>query len=275
VVPNDARSRSVTVQEAVARAHRYRELEAALVPHQIAIASAMSRQVARNFIFSNSGTTEFVVGELTARVRTESLAKSIIPNAPAHHVRWIVYGMPSDRQYDEEDEDEDEDAEDEERPIHTDGVLRRICDRYRCLAEQLAACNLGIRDDSTLSWDFIIHGSGSLENVVTTMREMNWFYSHSNYAALMSQSLNAERAHQDMMRRIDRELYYSPRHDRQRSRAHRSSNCKEAALQQWIAVRLASGDGPISEKPPEMPPSLYEHVRVLLSKAKPAEVPRV
>jgi hypothetical protein len=60
--------------------------------------------------------------------------------------------------------------------------VRGIVERHTALVSGLEAVGLSLRQDSRLCKAHIHDNAGTLEEVVATMKEMDWLYKHTNYA---------------------------------------------------------------------------------------------
>jgi hypothetical protein len=65
---------------------------------------------------------------------------------------------------------------------HTVEKIQGIIDRHTTLVSGLKAAGLSLREDSRLCNAYMYDGRGVLEEVVETMKEMDWLYKHTNYA---------------------------------------------------------------------------------------------
>jgi hypothetical protein len=84
------------------------------------------------------------------------------------------------------------DANKEERPIIVDKMIRgiekavRMQQRRADLVERLKNVGLSLRADSKMCADYLNGYRDDVETVVETMREMNWLFSNTSYANVMS-----------------------------------------------------------------------------------------
>ncbi|KAI9494657.1 hypothetical protein BDB00DRAFT_817710 [Zychaea mexicana] len=109
-------------------------------------------------------------------------------------------------------------------------------DRRRVLEERLRENEVELREDSAICTSYINHGTGNLDDVVTRMTELAWYFRETNYGAIRHG--------------VHGRLYY-----------------KRVSLEQYIRERLSSMKfGPVSHDPDTLarpPPSLWSTIKVL------------
>lgn len=117
--------------------------------------------------------------------------------------------------------------------------LRECWQRLVHLRSALAQKGLALRQDSRLCSSFIDYNNGDLDEIVSTMEEMNFYFEHTNYERLREEAFD---------RIVRREKYYKGIH------TDASEDGKEKALREWtkqcggIQVALERQELPISLK---------------------------
>lgn len=133
--------------------------------------------------------------------------------------------------------------------------------RKTALSERLQEHGLAIRRDSRLCSNYVDHGKGNIDDVVTTMVEMDFFYRHTAYPRIYKSELNDWFKEQ---REFDGEYYHDLDDE---TRSELSNIAKRSALKGWTKMYINNGLGdptgclylPVSLR------SKVERVRVKLS----------
>lgn len=121
------------------------------------------------------------------------------------------------------------------------------------LAERLQHHGLTIRGDSVLCGNYVNYGIGSIDNVVNTMAEMDFFYKHTSYPSIYKSELNDWFREQ---RDFDGEYYHDLDSE---NRIELSNSAKRTALKRWV-LRYNKNDDPLNCS--YLPVSLREKVMI-------------
>lgn len=99
-------------------------------------------------------------------------------------------------------------------------------ERKRQLTVALRKNGLELRDDSALCQGYILYGLGELDTTVDTMIEMNWFYTQTNYKAIL----------QDLYDRNREEYFYESESYEPMHPVEMSNNAKHIVLKaMWLS----------------------------------------
>jgi hypothetical protein len=127
----------------------------------------------------------------------------------------------------------------------------------RALEIALRECGCELRADSKLCTRFIDYGQGTIPEIVVTMREMEFYYMHTNYKNILDELWRDARAAQ----------YYDSDDDYDRIDPHElSESAKHIALRRWIQLRHITRDNLNTNLDAyNVPQSLHESINVIIN----------
>ncbi|KAF7722695.1 hypothetical protein EC973_002858 [Apophysomyces ossiformis] len=138
----------------------------------------------------------------------------------------------------------------------------RTEERRQRITSALNAVGLNLRADSSLCSQYINQGKGNLEEIVTIMMEMDWYFRCTNYAS--ARYIEVEYDDYDDWYDSEESDWSDWGYFRGPRRMVDSDHGKRVALTGWVKARLASGNlQPVSEDhdTPERPPrSLWPEI---------------
>ncbi len=142
--------------------------------------------------------------------------------------------------------------------------IRNAMRRMRALELALRECGCELRADSKLCTRFIDYGQGNIPEIVVTMREMEFYYTHTNYKNILDELWRDARASQN--HRYDHH-YSDSDDDYDRIDPHElSESAKHIALRRWVQLRRVTRDNLNTNLDAyNVPQSLHAPINVLIN----------
>ncbi|KAI8144179.1 hypothetical protein BJV82DRAFT_578222 [Fennellomyces sp. T-0311] len=148
--------------------------------------------------------------------------------------------------------------------IHAARMGETTAERRREIVRGLGEYGLQLRSDSRLCAAYIQDGVGDIDDIVTVMREMDWYFRETDYQTFRYVE-DDYHDYYDYYHRYDHHGYYSPPHRTYLDSGHG----KDCALDQYARNRLDRGMwndvGSDADTPARPPESLWRTIRQRLA----------